>query len=66
MSFDPELDLEIERVMAATPAQIWRCWAELDFGLYVLRHDGTRQEIAVRLDGLFFILCPPRNITKKF
>ena len=30
MRFDPETDLKIERLMAATPETIWRCWSEPD------------------------------------
>ena len=26
--FDPNLDLEITRLLAATPAKVWRCWTE--------------------------------------
>ncbi len=29
-TFDPELDLSIERLIEATPETIWRCWHEPD------------------------------------
>ena len=28
MRFDPTLDLELNRFLAARPAQVWRCWSE--------------------------------------
>ncbi|MCK0149700.1 SRPBCC domain-containing protein [Marivita sp. S6314] len=30
MTFNPETDLQIERVMRASPEAIWRCWEEPD------------------------------------
>lgn len=27
---NPETDLELSRILAATPAQVWRCWTEPD------------------------------------
>lgn len=30
MTFNPDTDLKIERLMKATPETIWRCWAEPD------------------------------------